>query len=96
MATHISRNNSLPMVEQTPRKQNSDSANHINRFAEPIAGIASQQLPQGSSALFKPTTMNTLIFDNKNGKVELFEDLFQTMLIIQLEMSESMNIIHFH
>ena len=80
MTTHVSPNSTLPIVEQTPQRQNSDLGNPINKLAELIAGIVSQQRPQTSSALFKPTTTNTLVFDGKNEKFELFEDLSQTML----------------
>ena len=65
MTTHFSPNNTLPKVEQTPQTKNSDSGNPINKFAGRIAGIASQQRPQTSSALFKPTTTNTLLFDGR-------------------------------
>ena len=96
MTTHVSPNNTLPMTEQTPQEQNLKSTNPINKLAETIAGIASQQRAQTSSALFKPTTTNTLIFDGKNDKFELFEDLFETMLGKQPEMTEAMKIIQFH
>ena len=58
--------------------------------------FASQQRPQTSSALFRPTARKTLIFYGKNQKFELFEDLFQTMLETQLEMSKVMKNHHFH
>ena len=38
----------------------------------------------------------TLIFDDKNEKVELFEDLFDKMLKMQPEMTEAMKINHPH
>ena len=41
MPTYNSHENTLPMVEQTPRKQVSDSGNPVNRFVEVIAYIAS-------------------------------------------------------
>ena len=63
-----------------------NSRNPINKIAETFVGFASQQRAQMSSAFFKPTTTNTLIFDSKNEKFELFEDLFQTMLKIQPEL----------
>ena len=66
------------MVNQTPRSQNSDANNSINRLAEAIAGIATQQRPQAATML-KPVSTNTLIFDGKNEKLELFEELFHTM-----------------
>ena len=46
--------------------------------------------------MLKPASTNTLIFDGKNEKFELFEDLFHTMLKMQPEMTEAMKINHFH
>ena len=43
VSTQVSRDNNLPMVEQTPRNQNLDKNNSINCLADTIAGIASQQ-----------------------------------------------------
>ena len=85
----------MPVVEQIPRNQNSDANNSINRLADTIAGIATQQRPQAATML-KPVSTNTLFFDGKNEKIELFEDLFHTMLKMQAEMKESMTINHFH
>ena len=95
LSTQVSQDNNLPMVEQTPRNQNLDANNSINRLADAIAGIATQQRPQAATML-KPVSTNTLIFDGKNDKFELFEDLFHTMLKIQPEMTEAMKINHFH
>ena len=53
------------MVEQTPRNQNSDENNSINRLVDAIAGIATQQRPQAAT-LLKPISTNTLIFDSIN------------------------------
>ena len=78
LSTQVSQDNNLPMVNQTPRSQNSDANNSINRLAEAIAGIATQQRPQAATML-KPVSTNTLIFDGKNEKLELFEELFHTM-----------------
>ena len=83
------------MAEQTPRNQNLVANNSINRLADAIAGIATQQRPQAATML-KPVSTNTLIFDGKNEKFELFEDLFHTMLKMQPEMTEAMKINHFH
>ena len=52
LTTHFSPDNTLSIVEQIPQKQNSESGNPINKHAEAIAGIASQQRPQTSSSLF--------------------------------------------
>ena len=95
LSTQISQENNLPVVEQTPRNQNLDANNSINRLADAIAGIATQQRPQAATML-KPINTNTLIFDGKNEKFELFEDLFHTMLKIQPETTEAMKINHFH
>ena len=95
LSTQVSQDNNLPMVEQTPRNQNLDANNSINRLADAISGIATQQRPQAATML-KPVSTNTLIFDGKNEKFGLFEDLFHTMLKMQPEMTEAMKINHFH
>ena len=95
LSTQVSQDNNLPVVEQTPRNQNSDANNSINRLVDAIAGIATQQRPQAATML-KPVSTNTLTFDGKNEKLELFEDLFYTMLKMQPEMTEAMKINHFH
>ena len=42
-----------------------------------------------------PVSTTTLTFDGKSGKVELFENLFQTMIKMQPDMSETMKTNHF-
>ena len=78
------------MVEHTPRNQNSYSNNSIN-LPEAIAAIATQQRPQAATML-KPVSTNTLFFDGKNEKFELFEDLFHKMHKMQPEMTKAMKI----
>ena len=95
LSTQVSQGNILPMVEQTQRNQNSDAHNSINRLADAFAGIATQQRPQAATML-KPVSTNILIFDGKNEKFELFEDLFHTMLKMQPQVTEAMEINHFH
>ena len=51
LSTQVSQDNNLPMVEQAPRNQNSDANNSINRLADAIAGIATQQRPQAATML---------------------------------------------
>ena len=46
--------------------------------------------------MLKPVSTNSLIFDGKIEKFELFEDLFHTMLKMQPEVTEAMKINHFH
>ena len=95
LSTQVSQDNNLPMVEQTPINLNPDANNSIIRLADAIAGIATQQRPQAATMLI-PVSTNTLIFDGKNEKFEPFEDLFHTMLKMQLEMTEAMRINLFH
>ena len=95
LSTQVSKDNSFPMVEQTPRTQNLDANNSIIRLADAIAGIATQQRPQETTML-KPVSTNTLNFDSKNKKFEIFEDLFHTMLKMQPEITEAMKINYFH
>ena len=95
LSTQVSQDNTLPVVEQTPTNQNLDANNSINRLADATAGITTQQRPQAATIL-KPVSTNTLIFDGKIEKFELFEDLFHTMLKMQPEITEAMKINHFH
>ena len=83
------------MNQQTPRNQNSDTNNSINRLADAIAGIANRQRPQAATML-KSLSTDTLLFDGKTKKIELFEDFFHTMLKMQPEMTKAMKINHFH
>ena len=95
LSTQVSQDNNLPVVEQTPTNQNLEANNSINRLADAIAGITTEKRPQAATML-KPVSTNTLIFDGKNEKFELFEDLIHTMLKMQPEMTEAMKINHFH
>ena len=95
LSTQVPQDNNLPMVERTPRIQNSDANNSINRLADAIAGIATQQRQQAATML-KPVSTNTLSFDGRNEKFEIFEDVFRTMLKMQPEMTEAMKIKHFY
>ena len=95
LSTQVSQDNNLAVFEQTPRNQNSDANNSNNRLADATAGIATQQRPQAATML-NPVSTNTLIFDGKNEKFELFEDLFHTMLKMQPEMTEAIKINDFH
>ena len=84
-STQVSQDNNLPMVETTPRNQNSDANNFIIRLAETIAGIETQQQPQ-SATMLKSVSTNTFVFDRKNEKLEHFGDLFHMLLKTQPEM----------
>ena len=90
MATHISPDITLPMVGQSPQRQNSDAGNTTNRLAEAVADFASQQLPQTSSPFFRPRKTNTLFFDKKNRELNSAKIIFQTMLKVEPELSKVM------
>ena len=79
LSTQVSQNNNIPMVEQLPRNQNSDTNKSIIRLAGADAGIGNQQRPQAATML-KPVSTITIIFDGKNKKFELFKDLSHTVL----------------
>ena len=46
--------------------------------------------------MLKPVSINTIIFDGKKEKVDLFEDPFHTMLKMQSEMMEAKKVNDFH
>ena len=79
----------------TGNNNESTRSNPIDQLAHAIERIAANKQPNTTS-LLKPVTASTLIFDGKNEKFELFEDLFHTMLKMQPEMTEAMKINHFH
>ena len=95
LSTQVSPDNILPKVEQTPRNEKSDANNSINRLADAIAGIATQQQTE-SSTMLKPASTNTLIFDGENDKSEFFEDLFHAMKNMQTEMTKTIEFNRFH
>ena len=95
LSTQVSQDNSLPVVEQTPRNQNSNASNSSNRLVDAIPETATQQRPQAATML-KPVSANTSIFNGTNEKFEIFEDLFHTMLKMQPELTEAMKFNHFH
>ena len=52
--------------------------------------------PSAQTLMVRPVSSTTLTFDGKSEKVELFEDLFHTMIKMQPDMTEAMKINHFH
>ena len=73
-----------PAVESDP----------INRLADVLTSM--QNRPTAQQLTIRPVNSNTMTFDGKNEKFEMFEDLFHTMIKMQTEMSEQMKINHFH
>ena len=55
-----------------------------------------QNRPTAQQLTIRPVNSNTMTFDGKSEKFELFEDLFHTMIKMQPEMTEQMKINHFH
>ena len=66
----------------------------ISRLADVLTSI--QNRPAAQQLTISPVNSNTMTFDGKNEKFELFEDLFHTMIKMQPEMSEQIKINHFH
>ena len=66
----------------------------INRLADVLTSM--QNRPTAQQLTIRPVNSNTMTFDGKSEKFELFEDLFHTIIKMQPEMSERMMINHFH
>ena len=66
----------------------------ISRLADVLTSMQNQ--PTAEQLTMSPVNSNTLSFDGKSEKFELFEDLFHTMIKTQPEMPEQMKINHFH
>ena len=66
----------------------------ITRLADVLTTI--QNRPTAQQLTIRPVNSNTMTFDGKSEKFELFEDLFHTMIKMQPEMTEQMKINHFH
>ena len=66
----------------------------ITRLANVLTTM--QNRPTAQQLTIRPVNSNTMTFDGKSEKFELFEDLFHTMIKMQPEMTEQMKINHFH
>ena len=66
----------------------------ITRLADVLTSM--QNRPTAQQLTIRPVNSNTMTFDCKSEKFELFEDLFHTMIKMQPEMTEQMKINHFH
>ena len=95
---HSSHDNFDPLLDTTiPAQERTVQApelDPINRLADVLTNI--QNLPSAQQLTIRPVNSNTMTFDGKSEKFELFEDLFHTMIKMQPEMSEHMKINHFH
>ena len=73
-----------PAVESDP----------INRLADVLTSM--QNRPTAQQLTTSPVHSNTMTFDGKNEKFEMFEDLFHTVMKMQPEMPEQTKINHFN
>ena len=65
----------------------------INRLADVNMGMNNK--PSVQTLMVRPVSTTTLTFDGKSEKLQLFEDLFRTMIKMQPDMTETMKINHF-
>ena len=66
----------------------------ITRLADVLTTM--QNRPTAQQLIIRPVNSNTMTFDGKSEKFELFEDLFHTMIKMQPEITEQMKVNHFH
>ena len=81
----------IPAQERIATATDSDP---ITRLADVLTTM--QNRPTAQQLTIRPVNSNTMTFDGKSEKFELFEDLFHTMIKMQPEMTEQMKINHFH
>ena len=95
---HSSHDNFDPLLDTTipaqERNAQTPELDPINRLADVLTSM--QNRPSAQQLTIRPVNSNTMTFDGKSEKFELFEDLFHTMIKMQPEMSEQMKINHFH
>ena len=97
--SHLNRScDDLPLLDTTiPAQERPAPASEqdpINRLADVLTSM--QNRPTAQQLTIRPVNSNTMTFDGKSEKFELFEDLFHTMIKMQPEMTEQMKINHFH
>ena len=67
----------------------------INGVADVLINLQNRPTAQQQLTI-RPVNSNTMTFDGKREKLELFEDLMYTIVKMHPEMSEEMKINHFH
>ena len=97
--SHLNRSNDdLPLLDTTIPAQKrpalAPEQDPINRLADVLTSM--QNRPTAQQLTIRPVNSNTMTFDGKSEKFELFEDLFHTMIKMQPDMTEQMKINHFH
>ena len=66
----------------------------ISRLADILTSM--QNRPTAQRITIRPVKSNTMTFDSKSERFQLFEGLFHTMIKMQPNLSEQMNINNFH
>ena len=87
----VNLDTTIPAQERIATATDSDP---ITRLADVLTTM--QNRPTAQQLTIRPVNSNTMTFDGKSEKFELFEDLFHTMIRMQPEMIEQMKINHFH
>ena len=87
----INLDTTIPAQERNAPATQTDP---ITRLADVLTTM--QNRPTAQQLTIRPVNSNTMTFDGKSEKFELFEDLFHTMIKMQPEMTEQMKINHFH
>ena len=87
----INLDTTIPAQERIATAAGPDT---ITRLADVL--MTMQNRPTAQQLTIRPVNSNTMTFDGKSEKFELFEDLFHTMIKMQPEMTEQMKINHFH
>ena len=87
----INLDTTIPAQERNAPAAQTDP---ITRLADVLTTM--QNRPTAQQLTIRPVNSNTMTFDGKSEKFELFQDLFHTMIKMQPEMTEQMKINHFH
>ena len=95
---HSSHDNLNPLLDMTIRTQErtvpAPEQDPINRLADVLTSM--QNRPTAQQLTIRPVNSNTMTFDGKSEKFELFENLFHTMITMLPEMSKQIKINIFH
>ena len=86
----INLDTTIPAQERIPTAVEPDP---ISRLADVLTNM--QNRPTAQQLTIRPVNSNTMTFDGRSEKFELFEDLFHTMIKMQQEMTEQMKINQF-
>ena len=83
-ALYQSHNNHNPLLDSTiPSEERVTPAAENDPINKLAGGLTSMQnRPTTQQLTIRPVNSNTITFDGKSEKFELFEDIFHTMIII--------------